>query len=322
MRFPVGRLGPSPIPKGAPLDVLCLGESMCVFAPATAGPLRTAVELHAGVAGAESNVAVALARLGARAAWHGKVGDDPFGLRIKDVLEDAGVDCAGIATDPARPTGVYFKDPGPDGTVVHYYRRGSAASTMAPGHLAGLEPPRILHLSGITPALSATCAALVEELLVDRALAPAAVSFDVNYRPALWPVEEAGPALARLADAADIAFVGLDEAQTLWGVKTPEDVREHVPNAPVLVVKDGGNGVTAFDGGERHYAPAEPVDVVEPVGAGDAFAAGFLYGRLQDASVAAAMRLGHRLAAGALQTVGDLAPPPAPETVRALLEDQ
>jgi 2-dehydro-3-deoxygluconokinase len=304
------------------LDVLCLGESMCVFAPTTAGPLRTAAELHAGVAGAESNVAVALARLGAHAAWHGKVGDDPFGQRIRDVLEAAGVDCSGVATDPARQTGVYFKDPGPEGTVVHYYRRGSAASTMGPGHLAGIAPPRILHLSGITPALSASCAALIEELLVDRALGAATVSFDVNYRPALWPVEEAGPVLARLAGAADIAFVGLDEAQTLWGAATAEDVREHVPDAGVLVVKDGGNGVTAFAGGERRYSPAEPVDVVEPVGAGDAFAAGFLYGRLRDASLEASMRLGHRLAAAALQTVGDLAPPPAPETVRAILEEQ
>jgi 2-dehydro-3-deoxygluconokinase len=304
------------------MDVLCLGESMIVLAPAAAGPLRTAAELHAGVAGAESNVAVALARLGARAAWYGKVGDDPLGLRVLDVLDASGVDRSGVQTDPDRPTGVYFKDPGPDGTRVHYYRRGSAASTMGPGHLAGIRPPRLLHLSGITPALSASCAALIEELLVDRALAPAQVSFDVNYRPALWPVAEAGPVLVRLADAADLAFVGLDEAATLWGAKTADDVRDLLPHAGVLVVKDGGNGVTAYEGNRRSFSPAEPVDVVEPVGAGDAFAAGFLYGRLHDASLEACMRLGHRLAAGALQTVGDLAPPPPAETVRAILEDQ
>ncbi|MFC3494740.1 sugar kinase [Glycomyces rhizosphaerae] len=308
------------------MDVLCLGESMIVLAPSAAGPLRSAVDLHMGVAGAESNVAVALARLGAHAAWCGKVGDDPLGERIRDVLDEAGVDCSRVQTDPGRPTGVYFKDPGPQGTRVHYYRRGSAASTMGPGHLADVagtgEPPKILHLSGITPILSDSCAALIDELLVDRALDPALVSFDVNYRPALWPVSEAGPALQRLAGAADIAFVGLDEAQTLWGVKTADDVRELLPDAGVLVVKDGGDGVTAYEGDRRIYSPAEPVDVVEPVGAGDAFAAGFLYGRLHDASLEASMRLGHRLAAGALRTVGDLAPPPPPETVRAILEDQ
>jgi 2-dehydro-3-deoxygluconokinase len=304
------------------MDVLCLGESMIVLAPTAAGPLRTAVDLQAGVAGAESNVAIALAGLGADVAWHGKVGDDPFGRRIRDALDAAGVDCSGVRADPERPTGVYFKDPGPDGTTVHYYRRGSAASTMAPGHLAGVPAPRVLHLSGITPVLSDGCAALVEELLVDRALAPALVSFDVNYRPALWPVAEAAPVLARLADRADIAFVGLDEARTLWGAETADEVRKLLPNAGALVVKDGGEGVTAFEGEERRYSPAEPVEVVEPVGAGDAFAAGFLYGRLQGASLEASMRLGHRLAAGALQTVGDLAPPPPTETVRAILEDQ
>jgi 2-dehydro-3-deoxygluconokinase len=304
------------------MDVLCLGESMIVLAPAAAGPLRTAVDLHAGVAGAESNVAVALARLGAQAAWYGKVGDDPLGLRILDVLDESGVDRSGVQTEPARPTGVYFKDPGPEGTRVHYYRRGSAASTMGPGHLAGIAPPRILHLSGITPALSDSCAALIDELVVDRAMEGALVSFDVNYRPALWPVAEAAPVLQYLADAADVAFVGLDEAQTLWDVDSPEDVRELLPDAGVLVVKDGGNGVHAFEGAQRSYSPADPVAVVEPVGAGDAFAAGFLYGRLQNASLEACMRLGHRLAAGALQTVGDLAPPPPPETVKAILEDQ
>lgn len=304
------------------MDVLCLGESMIVLAPAAAGPLRTAVDLHAGVAGAESNVAVALARLGAQAAWYGKVGDDPLGLRILDVLDESGVDRSGVQTEPDRPTGVYFKDPGPEGTRVHYYRRGSAASTMGPGHLAGIATPRILHLSGITPALSESCAALIDELVVDRALESALVSFDVNYRPALWPVAEAAPVLRYLADAADVAFVGLDEAQTLWGVDSAEDVRELLPDAGVLVVKDGGNGVHAFEGVQHSFSPAEPVAVVEPVGAGDAFAAGFLYGRLQNASLEACMRLGHRLAAGALQTVGDLAPPPPPETVKAILEDQ
>ena len=302
------------------MEVVCLGESMVVLAPAPSRDLRRAPDLKVGVAGAESNVAITLALLGARSAWHGKVGDDPFGERVTDALRAAGVDTAGVRVDPERPTGVYFKDPCPDGTRVHYYRAGSAASTMAPGHLDGAEPPRILHLSGITPALSESCRALVDQLLVDRAMSPAQVSFDVNYRPALWPVETAGPVLAGLADRADIVFVGLDEAAALWGVESPEEVRERLPAAGTLVVKDGGEGVTCFNGAVRSYCPAEPVEIVEPVGAGDAFAAGFLYGRLRGADDEGAMRLGHRLAAGALQTVGDLAAPPDPSTVASILE--
>ncbi|HLU27338.1 MAG TPA: sugar kinase [Glycomyces sp.] len=302
------------------MEVLCLGESMVVFAPEADSSLRHADGVRAGVAGAESNVAISLALLGVHAGWTGKVGDDPFGRRVLDALRDAGVDCGGVAIDPGRPTGVYFKDPHPEGTRVHYYRAGSAASTMGPGHLAGVEAPGILHLSGITSALSGGCAALMRELVVERALAPATVSFDVNYRPALWPVETAAPELALLGEAADITFVGLDEAATLWGCKTPEDVREELPRVPTLVVKDGGEGVTCFEGTRRHYTPAAPVEVVEPVGAGDAFAAGFLYGRLEGASPEGCMRLGHRLAAGALQTTGDLAAPPGPETIKSILE--
>lgn len=304
------------------MEVLCLGESMVVFAPAAATSLHHADSLRAGVAGAESNVAISLALLGVRAEWRGKVGDDPFGRRVLDALRDSGVDCDGVEVDPARPTGVYFKDPRPEGTEVHYYRSGSAASTMGPGHLADVEPPAVLHLSGITQALSDSCAELMRELVVDRALAPAVVSFDVNYRPALWPVAEAAGELARLGDAADITFVGLDEAETLWGCERPEDVRAELPKVETLVVKDGGEGVTCFVGEQRHYSPASPVEIVEPVGAGDAFAAGFLYGRLKGAAPEGCMRLGHRLAAGALQTTGDLAAPPEPQTIRSILEQQ
>jgi 2-dehydro-3-deoxygluconokinase len=304
------------------MEVLCLGESMVVFAPEAESSLRHADGVRAGVAGAESNVAISLALLGVHAGWTGKVGDDPFGRRVLDALRDAGVDCGGAAIDPDRPTGVYFKDPHPEGTRVHYYRAGSAASTMGPGHLAGAEAPRILHLSGITSALSGDCAALMRELVVERALAPATVSFDVNHRPALWPAERAAPELALLGDAADITFVGLDEAAALWGCKTPEDVRAELPRVPTLVVKDGGEGVTCFEGTRRHYVPASPVEIVEPVGAGDAFAAGFLYGRIEGASPEDCMRLGHRLAAGALQTTGDLAAPPGPETIQSILEQQ
>ncbi|WP_026923602.1 sugar kinase [Glycomyces arizonensis] len=304
------------------MEVLCLGESMVVFAPTATTSLRHAANLRAGIAGAESNVAISLALLGVHAGWRGKVGDDPFGRRVLDVLRASDVDCDGVEVDPDRPTGVYFKDPNPEGTRVHYYRAGSAASAMGPGHLDGAEAPRILHLSGITPALSDSCAALVDELVVGRALAGATVSFDVNYRPALWPLDRAAPRLARLGDAADLTFVGLDEAETLWGCKTADDVRSELPNAGTLVVKDGGEGVTCFEGEERHYSPADPVEIIEPVGAGDAFAAGFLYGRLKGASPDGCMRLGHRLAAGALQTTGDLAAPPGPQTVRSILEQQ
>jgi 2-dehydro-3-deoxygluconokinase len=150
------------------MEVLCLGESMAVLAPSPAGSLRTSAELRVGVAGAESNVAIGLALLGADVAWRGLVGDDPFGHRIVDALRASGVDCSGVEVDAERPTGVYFKDPEGETTRVHYYRAGSAASTMGPGFLDRDAAPRLLHLTGITPALSASCSALVHELVHAR----------------------------------------------------------------------------------------------------------------------------------------------------------
>ena len=165
----------------------------------------------------------------------------------------------------------------------------------------------LVHLSGITPALSASCAALVEAVLA----APLPVSFDVNYRPALWPVPDAAPVLAHLAGRADIAFVGLDEAGVLWGAATAGDVRALLPGPRVLVVKDGGTGAVSFGPSGTVFVAAPAVDVVEPVGAGDAYAAGYLYGVLRDLPEPARLRLGHLVAAAALRVTGDVGCPAA-----------
>src|SRR5699024_5220924 len=127
------------------------------------------------------------------------------------------------------PTGVYFKDPG---VGVHYYRSHSAAALMGPEILTGLPlgPHQVLHLSGITPALSASCAHLIDAAMDYAHEAGATVSFDVNYRHALWPVEVGAPVLRALSRRADIVFVGLDEAHTLWGCQTPTEVRDLFPS--------------------------------------------------------------------------------------------
>jgi 2-dehydro-3-deoxygluconokinase len=303
-------------------DVVCVGESMGVLSPDPPVSLREGATLRLGVAGAESNVAIWLARLAAsatgpalRVAWRGRVGADPFGAMIGERLAIAGVDTGLAETDPGHPTGVYFKDPAPGGgTRVHYYRRGSAASRMDRRMLDGLAGTGVIHLSGITAALSESCADLVTHALVDRPVAGALMSFDVNYRPALWPVEVAGPALEKLAAAADLVFVGRDEAEVLWGTATAEQIRAWLPEPATLVVKDGGVGATVFGADGRYEVATPPVDVVEPVGAGDAFAAGYLWARLGGAGPQACLRLGHLIAGCALRSTDDLGdPPPATE---------
>ncbi|GHG99716.1 sugar kinase [Streptomyces lanatus] len=310
--------------RPTPGPVVCLGETMAALAPDPPSPLLTAPELRLSVAGAESNVAMYLADHGIPVVWVSALGDDPLGRRVRGTVAAAGVDVSHVRTDPDRPTGLLVKDPGPAGTRVHYYRRGSAASALGP-ELLDAPPVRdaaLLHLTGITPALSESCRALVTRALTtEPGSRPYAVSFDVNHRAALWPETSAPAVLRELADRADIVFVGLDEAQALWGENlTPEAVRARLPHPRILVVKDGPNVATAFTDDEGDVTvPTPRTTVVEAVGAGDAFAAGFLAGLMRGATLAGALRLGHITAASALRVTGDHGPLPEPREMEALL---
>ncbi|MER5434320.1 sugar kinase [Streptomyces sp. NPDC002588] len=290
---------------------MCIGETMAVLSPRDTRPLAHQRALALTVGGAESNVACALAGLGHSAAWLGRVGDDPLGQRVLEELTARGVDVSAVETDPQRPTGVYFKDPGPDGTGTYYYRRDSAAAAMDPGlaNLALLHRARVLHLSGITAALSDSCAELVTHLVSRRAVPGPVLSFDVNHRPALWRHRpaDAAPVLLELARGADLVFVGRDEAERLWATRTAQDVRDLVGPGPVLVVKDAGHGATAYGAdGEETFVSTPAAQVVEPVGAGDAFAAGYLAALLEGRTPRNGLRLGHLVAAATLSTREDI----------------
>jgi 2-dehydro-3-deoxygluconokinase len=307
----VGTVGP---------EVLCLGESMAVFVPSEPGPAHRVRSWNRTIGGAESNVACHLVTLGTASAWVGAVGADPFG-RALDEIAASGVDVTATYVDPRRPTGVYFKEVAAAGSPVRYYRAGSAASGMGPELLAGLDlhGVRMIHLSGITPALSPSCAELVRTVL-STPREGRLISFDVNWRPALWPGGD-GTLLAELAALADIVLVGDDEAEIIWGTGDPHRLRALLPDPPTLVVKHGERGATLLEHG-RHavFEPALRVEVVEPVGAGDAFAAGFLAATLWDAPPRLRLRQGHLQAASALLTHDDVGLPLHPVMVGELLE--
>ncbi|MEV8333632.1 sugar kinase [Streptomyces niveus] len=311
----------STAPLLRPGPVVCIGETMAALAPDPVAPLDTAELLRLDVAGAESNVAMYLADHGVPARWVSALGDDPFGRRVRERIAASGVDVSGVRTDPARPTGLLVKNPGTDSTGVHYYRTGSAASALGPPALddPAVRDAALVHLTGITPALSASCRALVERAL--RPERPYAVSFDVNHRPALWGDEPAAEILLPLAARADLVLVGLDEVQALWGpaLTSADAVRALLPQPRVLVVKDGARAATAYVGQGTYTVPAPKVRVVEPVGAGDAFAGGFLAGLLRYDDPVRALRLGHLTAASALRVPADHGPLPPPDRVRELL---
>jgi len=271
-------------------------------------------------AGAESNVVVGMALLGHRVAWVSRLGTDPLGRLIADEIASTGV-VVEVTWDPARPTGVMTKHPSATGTQVGYYRRGSAASALAAADRERVPESRLLHLTGITPALSASAAALVESLVAHRLPDGPAVSFDVNYRPALW----SGPTAAvdhllPIMHAADIVFVGDDEAEELLGTSDPDRLRALLirRNDQEFVLKQGAVGATRVTQAGAMFEPALTAVVVDVTGAGDAFAAGYLSGLCRGWEPRAQLRLGHLMGAGTVGVLDDVAPPPPAEALEAI----
>lgn len=289
---------------GMQRTLLAIGETMAMVTPVVATPVSEADLFLMDAGGAESNVTAHVAALGHRAVWFSRLGDDALGRRVAGQLAGRGVDVSQVVFDGAHPTGLYVKDPG---RGVLYYRGGSAASHLADADaeavsFAGVD---LLHVSGITAAISVSASSFLTRVIARARAAGVPVSFDVNHRAPLWTAETAAPVLRTLAESADIVLVGRDEAETLWGTRTASDVRALLPEVSELIVKDGDIGATAFVGAEEVFEPALRVEVVEAVGAGDAFAGGYLAGRLSDRSVAERLRAGHERAARTLQTTTD-----------------
>jgi 2-dehydro-3-deoxygluconokinase len=291
--------------------VLCVGEALVALTPPTGAALADTDILEVSAAGAEANVAVHLARQGVPVRFAGAVGSDPLGHRLASVLASEGVDTSCVLFEDTLPTGLYLKEPTDSGTGVHYYRNGSAAASLQALPERAWDRVAHVHVTGITPAISPSCRALSCSILTGTSYG---TSFDVNYRPALWTVEEAAPVLRDLADRASVTFVGLDEARLLWGVESPDEVRSLLATEE-LVVKNGEEAAYAFAGTHKAVVPALRVPVLEPVGAGDAFAAGYLASRRRGGDLATALRCGHALAAGALAARGDQGDHPDPQLI-------
>ncbi|MEU5694444.1 sugar kinase [Actinosynnema sp. NPDC020468] len=297
--------------------VVCLGETMAVLVPAEPGPVRAATTWTRAVGGAESNVAMYLARLGVRSRWVSAVGDDAFGGAVLDFVAGAGVDVSDVRVDPDRPTGLYVKEADASGSAVRYYRRGSAASALGPGdwERVRLDDVALVHVSGITAALSDSCLELLDAVLAS----PVPVSFDLNWRPALWRDRDPS-VLLKLAARADVVLAGSDEATAVWGTGDPLELRRLLPDPTTLVVKHGASGASVVEDGVVTHQPGLRVDVVEPVGAGDAFAAGYLAAHLAGEPARRRLRAGHLQAAAALLTREDVGEPLPAEVTAPLLD--
>lgn len=300
-------------------EVMTFGECMAVLYPPDPVQIDDAPLLKWDIGGAEANYAIALARLGISVRWHSRVGNDPFGRKMVHILAGEGVDTSAVAIDATKPTGVFFREWLPDGMRrVFYYRSGSAAANMGPEdlkpeHFVGITA---VHMTGITPALSERAAATCIRAIELAKAAGCMITFDPNFRPRLWSAEQARVAMIPMAQASDIILMGHEDAAAMFG----EGDDEHYLQSAValgiktVVLKRAERGALAIHDGERFEATVVQAErVIDPVGAGDGFDAGFVAGRLRGKSIPESLHLGAIVGAGSVAHLGDYAGYPTME---------
>jgi 2-dehydro-3-deoxygluconokinase len=285
---------------------------MVLFTPETPGPLRFSQTFQKSLGGAESNVAVALARLGHQVSWASRLGEDEFGLYIRNFIRGEGVDTSKVVFDGHYPTAVFFKEPRPAReSAVYYYRSGSAASRMVPHDIKEewIAGARYLHLTGITPALSESCKEAIYYAINLAKKHRVKIVFDPNIRLKLWSKEEAKAVLNDIAERCDIVLPGLEEGELLTGEKVPAKMARFFldKGVPLAVIKLGEKGAYFASRDEEGLVQGKRVErVVDPIGAGDGFAAGFLSGLLRGWNVRSAVDLGNQVGAYAVTVLGDV----------------
>lgn len=292
-------------------DVLTLGETMIRLTPPAAQRLEQAAQFDVYVGGSEANVAVGLARLGLRSAWVGRLPDNPLGRRVSAALGGQGVDVSGVIWANEGRVGVYYLEVAgaPRGSRVIYDRQGSAASKLRAQDLDWtiLSQTRHFHVSGITAALSASCAEVVRQALAEAQRRGATTSVDINYRSRLWSPQSAREVLQPLLGV-DLVFCTAEDATTVFGVQgPPSEVAErlrHDWGAKMVVLTLGSRGALVCSADGLWQGKSHEVDPVDRVGAGDAYVAGFLYGYV-DADIDKAVAYGGAMAAWKYSEPGD-----------------
>jgi 2-dehydro-3-deoxygluconokinase len=303
-------------------DVVALGEAMVEFNQTTPGQ----PQYLQGFGGDTSNAVIAAARAGARSAYLTRVGDDSFGRALLDLWHTEGVDTGAVETDGQAPTGIYFVTHGPQGHEFTYRRAGSAASLMTPQWLQGpaaqvLRAAAILHVSGISLAISASARETVLTAMRLARDAGVRVSLDSNVRLKLWPLEHARATIDEALELTDIFLPSEEDLATLTGLTDADALVDwsHTAGAASVVLKLGADGALASDGASRERIAARRVERVDATGAGDCFGGNLLARLAAGDSLFEAARWANAAASLAVQGFGAVAPLPGPAQVKALL---
>lgn len=298
---------------------------MALLMPSNGKGLEYSSELHSLFGGAESNVAIGISRLGGRAGWFGRLGKDPMGRLIFKKIRGEGVDVSRAELTAEAPTGLMMREVIMGKTSVYYYRKNSAASRMSAEHLdeGYIAGAKILHITGITPALSESCKEAAFEAVRIARKHGVKVSFDPNLRLKLWGIDEARPVLLELAKLSDIFLPGLDELKLLYQTEDWDVIVGKLRELSAISIVKGGENetyvVTKDSITAVPYYKAE--HVIDTVGAGDGFCAGFLVGLSKGYEYAEAVRIGNLVGSLIVQTEGDWEGAPTWEQVDAILND-
>ncbi len=296
------------------LDVVTFGEAMLLLVADRAGPIEQAQFFHKRTAGAETNVAIGLARLGLKVGWASRLGTDSMGRYLLAEMQREGIDCSHVACEATQRTGFQFKGRVDDGSdpPVEYHRKGSAASQMQPQEIdaAWLTGARHLHATGVFPAVAPNCLETAQRTFTLMREAGRTISFDPNLRPTLWATpERMREAINGFAVQADWVLPGLEEGRFLTGQDSPEGIAAFYRERGVstVVVKLGPEGAYYDDAraGCGRMAGFPVAQVVDTVGAGDGFAVGVVSGLLEGLPLECAVRRGAWIGARAVQVLGD-----------------
>ena len=301
-------------PPTRPLDIVTLGEALVLLIANDTGELEAVHTFHKSTAGAETNVAIGLARLGLRVGWASRVGADSFGRYVLGVMQAEGIDCSRVQVDAGGSTGMMLKARATAGEdpAIEYFRRGSAASLLAAAQLDAdwLRSARHLHLTGVHAGVSANCYAAGEHAIALMRAAGRTMSFDPNLRPALWPSQVVmAERLNALAFQCDWVLPGVAEGRVLCGTDDPQAIaRFYLQRGSVklVVVKLGADGAYwATHDATGHVDAFHVAQVVDTVGAGDGFAVGVISALLAGRTPEQAARRGAWIGAQAVQVRGD-----------------
>lgn len=310
------------------IDIITFGESMTMFYANEAGELYEASSFSKALAGAETNVAVGLARLGFRVGWMSKVGDDSLGTFILNELTKERVDISEVKRMAERQTGILLKSKVVSGDPdVTYYRKGSAASTMSVFDYPGdyFKQAKHMHITGIPPALSKDMSEFTYHAVEHMKQEGKTISFDPNLRFQLWPDQETMiHTINEIAAMADWFLPGISEGKLLTGLSTPEEIAEFYLNQGVglTVIKLGKEGAYYRTEEKSGYVPGFEVDrVVDTVGAGDGFAVGIISGLLDRLPIEEAVQRANAIGALAVMAPGDMDGLPSRERLNGFLTD-